>query len=221
MGHHPIEESYNRLLQRATTLESLADKHTAKPVSLALQKAYGSLKACAELLLVMEDESHSNMKKTLAKAAAVERPAHQIEAMATMIAVLDQFPNLLQSAVLLSEAKDSEAMKHIAGHVLKTAVDLALIFSGAKTIKDVAELLKVLEEVAKTGESFEMRKKQVKAATDVLDWIEGITYACLVWAYAAQRYISDITGHPDTSNDDVMQLVIERMARCASSWNPK
>jgi len=218
---HPIEESYTRFVQRATTLESLADKHTAKPVSLALQKAYGSLKACAELLLVMEDESYANMKKTLAKAAAVERPAHQIEAIATMIAVLDQFPRLLESAVLLSEAKDGEAMKHIAGHVLKTAVDLALLFSGAKTIKDVAELLNILDEMAKTGESFEMRKKQVKAASDVLDWIEAITLACLVWAYAAQRYISDITGHPDTSNDDVMQLVIERMARCASSWNPK
>ena len=123
----------------------------------------------------MEDESCSNMKKTLAKAAAVERPAHQIEAMATMIAVLDQFPRLLQSAVLLSEAKDGEAMKHIAGHVLKTAVDLAIIFSGAKTIKDVAELFKVIEEVAKTGGSVELRKKQVKAATDVLDWIEEIT----------------------------------------------
>ncbi|MFY9789884.1 MAG: hypothetical protein WA474_18985 [Candidatus Sulfotelmatobacter sp.] len=217
---HPIEESYTRFVERATALEALADKMTAKPVSLALQKAYGSLKACAELLLVMEDESCSNMKKTLAKAAAVERPAHQIEAMATMIAVLDQFPRLLQSAVLLSEAKDAEAMKHIAGHVLKTAVDLAIIFSGAKTIKDVAELLKVIDEVAKTGGSVEMRKKQVKAATDVLDWIEEITLACLVWAYAAQRYISDITGHPNTSNEDVMQLVIERMARCASSWNP-
>jgi len=218
---HPIEESYTRLAERAAALESLADKSTAKPVSLSLQKAYGSLKACAELLLVMEDESHSNMKKTLAKAAVLQRPASQIEAMATMIAVLDQFPPLLESAVLLSQAKDREAMKHIAGHVLKTAVDLALIFSGVKTIKDLAELLHVLDEVAKTGESFEMRKKQVKTATEVLDWIEGITLACLVWAYAAQRYISDITGHPNTSNDDVMQLVIERMARCASSWNPK
>jgi hypothetical protein len=112
-------------------------------------------------------------------------------------------------------------MKHIAGHVLKTAVDLAIIFSGAKTIKDVAELLKVIDEVAKTGGSVDLRKKQVKAASDVLDWIEEITLSCLVWAYAAQRYISDITGHPDTSNDDVMQLVTERMARCARSWNPK
>jgi hypothetical protein len=65
---HPIEESYRRLEQRAAGLESLVDEDTNKQITSALQKAYGSFKACAELLLVLEDESHSSVEKALGRA---------------------------------------------------------------------------------------------------------------------------------------------------------
>jgi len=218
---HPIEESYKRLHDRAAEIQSLVGKDTRKPIRESLQKAYASLLASAELLLEMEDESHVRVKKTLAAAAKHPRPAKQIEALATMIAVLERFPELLESGELLSKGKDLEAMKHIAKEALKTAVEVGVIISGAKTVKDVADLLRILEDVARTGQSMKMRRQQVAVASDLLDWVETITVACLSWSYVVQRYLLDIEGKVNASDDDVLQLVSDRVVKHSRRWKPQ
>jgi hypothetical protein len=220
MGH-PIEESYLRLEQRAAALQALVDQNTDKLISATLQKAYGSLMASASLLLVLEDESNSSIEKALAKAKTSPTFSRVAEAARVFKTFSERYPELLESGVLLSKGKDVEAMKHIGIEALKTALTLAVTLFGGKTIKDAADLLNTLNDLAKTGQSYKFRKKQVEAASDFRKWSEAITIFSIAWSYAVQRYVLDITGKMGATEDEVLLLVTDRMTKCARQWNPK
>jgi hypothetical protein len=51
--------------------------------------------------------------------------------------------------------------------------------------------------------------------------MEAITILSLAWSYAVQRYVLDITGKMGATEDEVLLLVTNRMAKCARQWNPK
>ena len=217
---HPIEESYRRLEQRAAALESLVDQDTNKQITSALQKAYGSFKACAELLLVFEDESHSSIEKALVRAKSSPTFSGKVEALRVMTIASENFPKLLESGVLLSKGKDVEAIQHVGTELLKTVITLTVAIVGGKQIKDAAELISTLNDLANTGQAFKFRKKQVKTASDFLKWVEAITILSIAWSYAVQRYVLDITGKMGATEDEVLSLVTNRMAKCGRQWNP-
>jgi hypothetical protein len=188
---HPIEESYRRLEQRAAALETLVDPDTNKQITSAVQKAYGSFKACADLLLVFEDESHSSIEKALGRAKNSPTFSGKVEALRVFTIATENFPKLLESGVLLSKGKDVEAIKHVGGELLKTVIGLTVAIVGGKQIKDAAELVSTLNDLANTRQAFKFRKKQVKAASDFLKWRPSQFYRSHgVMRFSATSWIS-------------------------------
>jgi hypothetical protein len=217
---NPIEESYKRLEDRAAALQDLVDQKTDPQIKLRLQKAYASLKASAALLLELEDQSHHE----LTRSRAVDKNPNVRDATRAAVSTLvisKNYATLLESGVLLSEGRDVEAIKHLALEVFQTGVKIGIAVSGAKLVKDAAELIGMLEDLAKTGQAFKFRKKQIDDASNLLRWAEAISVAALIWNYAVERYLLDISGNSSATADDVLNLMTTRIVKASQGWTPK
>jgi hypothetical protein len=218
---NPVETAYNGFEERAAGLKGLVEDDTDKQLALTVQTAYASFEACAEFVLELEDQSHAQLNKKLAAAGKSPYLTRQVDVLLSGKIILEDFPKLLESGVLLAKGKDAEAMKQIGLEIVKTALGIVVMLLGGKTIKDGADAIQALEDLRRTGQAFKFRKKQLKEAAKFRRWCEAITVSGLAWSFAVQRYLCDISGKASASEEEVIDLVIKRTSKCSQRWHKK
>lgn len=204
-----------KLEARATKLRELVDEAAHPAVSLAVQRAYASLRGCAELAAHLETAATERARTVIDTAKDRASDGAAIGAVLTIQATVVAFDRLLTSGALLSQGRDAEAVKQLGEHLFGLALKIGAKLSGVEYVKDLAELIEALRELLKTGEIVKLRRQQVRMASDLLMWLDAVTLVALTWGFAAQHFLLAAEGKGGASDDDVIDLVLARMATCS------
>ena len=70
----------------------------------------------------------------------------------------------------MASGRDVEVYKLLGKRSLQLALEILAKLSGIGYAKDAADILGTLQEVAEAGEAFELRRKQVVEASQLLRW---------------------------------------------------
>lgn len=143
-----------QLRARASTLNKLIDKHTHPRVSLALQSAFGGLSASAE----MRCELTQSVDSVIAESQQTKKRSTTAEVTMGLRALLikQELPGLIDQAELLATGRDVQMYKALAKRSLSLTADIGAKLSGIGYIKDAADILGALKEVAEVGEAVKL-----------------------------------------------------------------
>jgi hypothetical protein len=216
---HPMETAYNAFEGRAAALRALVPDGTDKNLVLFAQKPYSVWRACAQLMIELEDETLKQLRKDVTdftSAKTVAELLHVPTAVAQTLAIIERYPALLESGVLVSNERDAEGMKRLGTAVVETLIAIgSKIFLGDVPNR-VLEVIEAIKSLLDGGRN--PRKEQFKAAAEFKKYCEDLATAGLAWSFAVQRYLLDITNKSDVPDDRVLDLVVERAAKCSNRW---
>jgi hypothetical protein len=215
-----IDTIFATLEARAWSFHGLVDKDTNHHLVPHVQRAYASVSTCAALLLEVKGAAE---KYAAAKARPNQSTANQTADAVTLgsfaVAYMG-FESLLESADLFSKGQDVEIIKQLGWRTVTVGAQLLAKFSGISYVKDAAEIAAAFQEAVSTGRILRLRKSQARMATDLLNWIDGVTTIGLAWSFAAQLFLLGAAGQGDVSDESVSELVLQRMAARSQTWHP-
>jgi hypothetical protein len=208
--------AFGLLQKRAQKLNSLIDKRTHPQVSVVLQRAFGGLSASAETLSVIFRVGNSIA--TEARRPKKRSAVTQITIGIKLKLIQERVPQLTEAAELMASGRDVEVYKLLGKRSLQLALEILAKLSGIGYAKDAADILGTLQEVAEAGEAFELRRKQVIEASQLLRWADAITLLTIAWCYSAEEVLLRLAGKRGGSEEAIMEATIKRIVKNARSW---
>ncbi len=207
-----------RLSRRRRTVRALVTKDTHQALVVRVQQVHALFGAMSASLAHLETAVAAYNRKAVAtgkqRSSATGNRIVQISAVQSLSA----FKAHLASADLISQGKDAEAAKHLLMELLATGVKIGVKFSPLRYVKDTAEALEALADIARTTKAARLRNHQVKVATDLLNWLDAVALVTLTWCYAAQLFLLALQGKGGTSEAQVLALVEARVLAATKAW---
>jgi hypothetical protein len=189
-----LKKSVSGLQKRASALNALIDKKTHPEVCAALQRAYAGLVASGQTLPRLERAAHSYVKRKIRWAKARPGPKAAADVVISFKVLVLSFRQLLDAASLMSRGRDVEVIKALGLKSLDLTIKIGAVLSGAKALKDAAEVVDILREGIATGRVTKLRREQVRVASDLLRWADAIALVALAWCYAAELFVLGTLG---------------------------
>ena len=207
-----------RLSRRRKTVRALAVKDTHRAILDRVQYVYALLAVTSDYLAQLESVVATyNLKAVATGKQRGGGIAKQVVKGSAFFSVYG-FRVLLDSADLISRGKDAEAAKHLFKELLAMGFKIGVKLTPLSLVKDAAEALGALQDILRTTKATKLRSQQVKVATDLLHWLDGLKLVILRWCYAAELFMLGAQGKGGTPEDQVWDLVAVKVLAAKKAW---
>ena len=213
MSKKTLEAAADRIDKRAEALRAYAAApQTQRKLGSELNRTRAALLGCADYARELGGAAIHYQDRIVAEAQQAKQQGKASGLVPGTVINYATVRTLTETLALIANEKDGEALRELAKQAGEAGVKILMSISHADVVVHLKEVLEASVDLYRTGQTVKFRENQVALASDLLQWLETTTLACMNWCAAAQQYLLAVAGHGVVSDDELLKLVNERLA---------